>query len=104
MIALPPPDIMPGDADFRKTPSNDRIGFVRKVLGIVSFQLLFTSVFSAVVIASDTLTETVQNSLGLAIFALIVSLFISIALICSNKLSRTLPYNYLALLLFVKII
>ena len=91
------------DDQFKNTPNNDRIGFVRKVLGIVSVQLIVTAIFSYIVYSSELLTEIVQNSIGLLVMFLTISLITSIAIICSKTVSRTVPYNYLALLLFVSI-
>ena len=100
MFAISSPDIIQNDFQFKFTPSGDRIGFVRKVLGIVCFQLLITAIFTTVVISSNTLTDMVQNSVGLVVFACIISLFSSISLICSKTLSRTVPYNYLILMIW----
>ena len=101
MNAVAAPEIAQEDFNFKDTPTNDRIGFVRKVLGIVSAQLVITSLITALVLSSASLTETLQNSLATLILLAITAIIISIALICSKKLSRTVPYNYALLLAFV---
>ena len=101
MFSASAPEISEDDFSFKYTPVSDRIGFVRKVLGIVSVQLVFTSLISALVLSSTALTESIQNSPGVLILLAITSIITSIALICSKKLSRTVPYNYALLFTFV---
>lgn len=95
------PEISEEDFQFKNSPANDRIGFVRKVLGIVCAQLLITATISGLVMSNDIVTEAVQNTPGMLVFTCILSIISSIALICSKTLSRTVPYNYSVLLVFV---
>lgn len=75
-----------------------RVGFVRKVLGIVSFQLLFT--LSMVIYSGSTpsFEAFIKNPLILA-FGIILSLVPSMSLLCCN-LTRIVPINYIMLFLF----
>lgn len=105
MYGSGPLDISSDDSfKFRNSPSTDRIGFVRKVLSIVATQLLVTAVFTCIVLASEAITAFVQQSIEMLITTFIISMITSIALICCKSVSRTVPYNYIALLVFVRFI
>lgn len=75
-----------------------KVGFIRKVLGIVFFQLLFT--FSLVLYAAfnPSFASSVQSTTVL-VTAFVMLIFTTLALFLSG-LSRTVPFNYLALLVF----
>ena len=94
--------ISPDDMNFKNAPHEDRIGFVRKVLGIVGMQLLITAICTGLAISSPDFLQFAQEEFGILILTTFLALFTSIALICSKTLSRTVPYNYLVLLIFVR--
>jgi protein lifeguard len=75
------------------------MGFVRKVLGIVSAQLLFTFV---IVIAASYSVDFgfFCTSVGCQVTSIIVYLFSLIALMCSRGLRHSVPMNYIVLLVF----
>lgn len=75
------------------------MGFVRKVLGIVAAQLLFT--FVIVISASYSVDfGDFCKTTGCFVTSIIVYLFSLIALMCSKGLRHSVPMNYIMLLIF----
>lgn len=76
-----------------------RLGFIRKVYGILVVQLAFTFLFCLISTTTDFITFQINN---IAIFylALIVALVSSIVLICFRSIARSVPTNYILLGLF----
>jgi FtsH-binding integral membrane protein len=94
-----PMDISVDDTYFKQ--NNDRIGFIRKVLGIVAFQLLLTALVTGLVISNEGLTEFVQAHPEINIITAVSSLIIAIVLLCCRDVSRAVPQNYILLTIFV---
>lgn len=80
--------------------TNSRLGFVQKVYGILTFQLLFT-VFMCIIsmVSSSFLNFQVQSS-GLFIFFIVLNIVILLILFCCLDISRKVPYNYILLAIF----
>lgn len=77
-----------------------RLGFIRKVYGILSLQLIFTFLMCITSIFSDSFREFQLNHIGLFIIILITSLITSIVLVCFRNVARSVPTNYILLSLF----
>jgi FtsH-binding integral membrane protein len=73
-----------------------RLGFIRKVYGILSFQLLFTVAFICMTF-SDTFAKFLLTNLAIFYVCIALSLVVGIALICFKKVARTSPTNYILL-------
>ena len=83
--------------------NDDRLGFVRKVYGILATQLTLTFGFVAVVKSSTTLDATFQTDptyAGIAIAASVLALVTECALLCCRKVARKSPTNYIMLTIF----
>ena len=82
-------------------PASLRKGFIRKVLTILSLQLLFTTIAIILTFIDKTgAREFMQkHRYGLWI-ALGISFFIMIVLACFRNLFRKVPLNYMLLILF----
>lgn len=76
------------------------MNFVRKVYGILSFQLLFTALFVMVPLFNIEVALWMRYHWGLLIAAIVGNIVTSIALICCRSLSRAVPVNYILLGLF----
>ena len=75
-----------------------RLGFVRKVFGIVGVQLLFTSCFVALAIQSDSFKAILATpTYVFVVIALYIGTFCMLA--CCG-LDRKVPVNYLLLFIF----
>ena len=77
---------------------SDRLGFIRKVYGILSVQLSFTAVFCFIVMNSPALAAVVLN-LPLLITVVVMYLMSACALMCCG-LDKKVPVNYLILAVF----
>jgi len=93
-------DVEQNEGVFKYTPDNDRLGFIKKVYGILSMQLFITVVFTALVISDEYLTLSVQSSPGLMYLTSFGSLGIIISLFCCTENARRVPLNYVLLLSF----
>jgi FtsH-binding integral membrane protein len=108
-------------AEGPKHKNDEQMGFVRKVLGIVSVQLLvsFVMLIGAALPPSDQINcpHKVQVSyfsapicmngfayfsttLGCQLTAFFVYIFSMIALLCSKNLRHSVPINYILLFIF----
>ena len=102
-----------------KTDDSDQMMFVRKVLGIVSGQLLisFIMLIGASVTPSDPANcynvrvsyrdsicmngfGWLSTTVGCQITAFFVYIFTIVALLCSKNLRQSVPFNYILLFLF----
>ena len=74
-----------------------RLGFIRKVYGILSVQLLVT-----VILCWLSFNETVKTfmieSTGMFWLAMSLSIFLAIPLLCFKSIARKVPLNYFILL------
>lgn len=73
-----------------------RLGFIRKVYGILSAQLLLTSLFVTLTF-SDSVAKFFQQSIGIFWGCLGMSLAMGITLICCKSVARKVPTNYIIL-------
>lgn len=73
-----------------------RLGFIRKVYGILAAQLLLTSFFVTLTF-SDAMAKFFQQSIGIFYTCLGVSLIMAITLICCKSVARKVPTNYILL-------
>ena len=84
-----------------KIEASVRNGFIRKVYGILSIQLIIT--FSFVLLfqlpsIKKLILSNIQLAGNILLFSSISFLFLFLILACSRNLSKTFPYNYIFLL------
>lgn len=79
---------------------NVRLNFVRKVYGILSAQLLLTTLFVAMGMAFEDYQKFIENNSYLIVISAVVALSTSIALVCYRSVARTQPTNYILLGVF----
>jgi len=70
-----------------------RLGFIRKVYGILSIQLLITVIFVGLAFIKEVNMFLFKN-IGLFYAAMFLSLIIIINLVCMPQLFRSVPTNY----------
>ena len=84
-----------------KIESSVRYGFIKKVYGILSIQLIITFLF-VLLFQLPTIKKLIFSNLQLTgnilIYSLISFICLFLILICSRELSKTVPYNYIILL------
>jgi FtsH-binding integral membrane protein len=77
-----------------------RLGFVKKVYGILSVQLLITVLFCALSMTNTTFYKFQAQSSILFIFCLILTIALPCVIVCFQSTMRTVPYNYYILFAF----
>lgn len=102
-----PVDIKQGDeisnpAEEEIVKIQIRNGFIRKVFGIVTFQLIFTFLF-VLICHTPLFTHFISKNQGLWTFLLSLSIICFIVssciLFCNRKIARRVPHNYFLLFL-----
>lgn len=78
----------------------DRLGFIRKVYGILTAQLSFTFLLVLISAFSDGYRSFMRANTWLFILFFIGSFTCLIYLVCCKKYARTVPQNYILLGLF----
>lgn len=73
-----------------------RLGFIRKVYGILAFQLVIT-VFICGLTFIDSVGSFMRNNLGIFWACIITSVVIAIPIICCKSVARKTPTNYILL-------
>ena len=79
---------------------NIRLGFIRKVYGILTVQLLLTTLFSLWCMFSDSLKIFLITHRLLYFLAIIFELVIMIVMMCCRGVTRSFPINYILLATF----
>ncbi|TNV75845.1 hypothetical protein FGO68_gene6728 [Halteria grandinella] len=93
------------NADFEKVDTwnewetHDRLGFIRKVYGILAFQLCLTAGTCLIPMYIES-TRPFFYSPALLITCIITTLVLVCALFCVKKLARTVPTNYILMSIF----
>lgn len=77
-----------------------RLGFIRKVYGILTCQLLFTSLFCLCCMYSESLKLFLISNRGIYYLIVFLELVIMIVMICCRGITRSVPINYILLGLF----
>ena len=78
---------------------DDRMGFIRKVYGILSAQLCLTAVTCAIPMVFPSTVPFFSNT-PLLITSVVMTIVIMISLVCFKKLAQTVPINYILLTVF----
>jgi len=77
----------------------ERAGFVQKVYGILSLQLVITCMF-CIVASTKSGALFFQEHSGFAIFMMLLAIICMIPLACFSNIARRVPINYILLFLF----
>ena len=92
-------DVEMGNSDFSSDLSI-RLGFIRKVFGILSMQMLLTTLLCILSVTSKNFSNFQKSHPELTVICMILSVITLIALACFNNVSRTVPTNYIVLSIF----
>lgn len=96
-------DGLADDMIGRKLTSNTRMGFIKKVFGIVATMLTVTAVCVIIPMYNKPVYDYIQDynaSLWLTIVCFITLMVCMYALGCYNKIARSVPTNYILLGIF----
>lgn len=77
-----------------------RLGFIRKVYGILSIQLLATTFMCFLSMASTSFFQFQLNNIWLFIFAMLLTLILPCFVFCFSSLLKEVPKNYIFLGVF----
>ena len=76
-----------------------RLGFIRKVYGILAIQLLLTSAFVSLTF-DYSFRQFFSYNIGIFYACMILGLITVFSLICCPGLARIVPFNYILLIIF----
>jgi FtsH-binding integral membrane protein len=77
-----------------------RLGFIRKVLGLLSTQMFFTLAFIMVCASHTPIIEYMDDSLWIPLTIGIIEAVAVLLLLCFKSIAYKVPYNYALLALF----
>lgn len=77
-----------------------RLGFIRKVYGILSVQLLITTIFTLFSMYWTSWKQFQMGHIGIAWIMIILTFVLPIIIICCPGSMRQVPQNYIVLFLF----
>lgn len=83
--------VLTGKEDFLRS------GFVKKVYGILTVQLLITSVFIILSATSESYNKFLRENPGLLVLSIILYFVCAMVIICCRKVARSVPTNYILL-------
>lgn len=95
-----PGDPQDVEAPFDAKNVNVRLGFIRKVYAVLSLLLLITFVFCIVARFSNEYVAYMQREPWVVVVASILVIALLYTLGCWKKAARTVPWNYMLLILF----
>jgi FtsH-binding integral membrane protein len=90
----------PRDQEYDSIQTQMRLGFIRKVLGILGSQIFLTVLFCLLSMSSRSFLEFQMKNMAIFFICLIGSIVIPICLICFNSALRKVPHNYILLFTF----
>jgi len=84
----------------KELTATSRSGFIRKVYGILTAQLVCTAFFVSLACWNPAYKEFTQGHTALWVFSLIITIICIYALGCYKQIARSVPLNYTLLGLF----
>jgi FtsH-binding integral membrane protein len=91
---------MDEDVSEQQIQQSIRLGFIRKVYGIISFQLLITTIVVYFSIYNHFLSSFMVSYPGFVYLFFFGALFTEIPIICCPSVASKVPLNYVLLLIF----
>ena len=77
-----------------------RLGFIRKVFGILSFQLIITSLMTYCAMAFQSFKDFIFQDKTILILSFAALIIIMFVLCCCQGIMRQVPLNYIIMLIF----
>ena len=86
---------------LKECEAMERVGFIKKVYGILSFQLIITVCICIIPYTSQNIREWMSSDgLPLLFVSLALYFILGIVLFCCHKVGHMVPWNYIICLLF----
>ena len=86
--------------DYNKINLAIRLGFIRKVYSILSFQLLLSTIMCGLSMSSTSFLKFQNDNFWLLIVSLVITIILPCFALCFNDLFRKVPSNYIFLFTF----
>ena len=77
-----------------------RVGFIRKVYGIILFQLLITTIVIYYAVTLQNFQQFILSSPGIVYLCFAGVLFTEIPILCCQSVAQAVPINYVLLIIF----
>lgn len=94
------PAMNPGPIGKSNLANTERLGFIRKVLGIFSTQMVFTVIVLTAFISSQYLQNFMVKNVILLYISIVVNIVTFCMIACSRNMARSVPINYILLTIF----
>ena len=88
------------EARLKDINQSIRLGFIRKVYGILSIQLLITTILCLIAMISKSFQSFMINNISLAYLMIFLTIILPIIIVCCRDTMSKVPINYIILLLF----
>jgi len=95
-----PDDIEMGQPESLEYNVQTRLGFIRKVFGILSAQMILTTILCVISVSSTSFSHFQKSHPEIFIISIVVSIISMILLTCFRSISRSVPINYIMLFIF----
>ena len=83
------------------TSTKTRLSFIRKVYGLLTFQLTMTFGYSIFAMLTPSVKEFMIQNAYLAVCAIVIAFITFYLLFCFIDFQRRVPHNYIAMLIFI---
>ena len=93
-------DVMEEDNTEEQIQQKIRLGFIRKVYGIILFQLLITILVVYLTIRYDVLKQFLESNPFFIYLCVAGVIFTEIPILCCRSVAQKVPLNYILLLFF----
>ena len=93
-------EVMDEDKSEEQIQQKIRLGFIRKVYGIILFQLILTTLIVYLTIRYRVLSEFLISNPAFLYLCIAGALFTEIPIICCQSVAQKVPLNYILLLIF----
>ena len=77
-----------------------RLGFIRKVYGILTVQLFITTIFTLISMVSSSVKIFFLEHIGILLLMFLITIILPIVIVCCPGIMRQVPQNYIILLIF----
>ena len=93
-------DVIDDDNTEKQIQQKIRVGFIRKVYGIILFQLLITTIVIYFAVTLQNFQQFILSSPGIVYLCLAGVIFTEIPIMCCQSVAQAVPFNYILLIIF----
>ena len=93
-------DVIDDDNTEKQIQQKIRVGFIRKVYGIILFQLSITTIVIYYAVTLQNFQQFILSSTGIVYLCLAGVIFTEIPIMCCQSVAQAVPFNYILLIIF----